>query len=158
MLKKTRVAGSATCTSERSRPHLAVDQTVAEVIQPESRPTRLKSALGAIVDKNAILPKLFRRLAEYMVHFGTATGFKEKMEQSAEPVLDLRSANFTHFDTFIEQEPGSVNIRLTRQPEELVFDEMVARPSNAFSLLMETDLEGRNDRRRLPVTEEIAET
>jgi hypothetical protein len=44
--------------------------------------------------------------------------------------------HFTHFDTFIEQADDSVRIRMTRRPEELVFDEMPSRPSNAFSALM----------------------
>jgi hypothetical protein len=95
------------------------------------------SKLKSIMDQRPILPKLFRRLSEYLVNFGTADGFKEKLEESAEPVLDLKTSNFTHFDTFIEQAHGSDHIRLLREPEELVFDEMVARPSHAFSSLME---------------------
>jgi hypothetical protein len=63
-------------------------------------------------------------------------GFKNKLEQSREPVLDLREANFTHFDTFVEQDEGSDRLRLTRRPEELVFDEMPTRPSSHFSFLM----------------------
>jgi hypothetical protein len=51
-------------------------------------------------------------------------------------VLDLTNSNFTHFDTFIEQEEDSTKIRLTKYPEQLVFDEMPARPSNAFSAIM----------------------
>lgn len=95
------------------------------------------SSLASITGQHAILPKLFRRLSEYMVNFGTAEGFKAKLEQSQEPVLDLRTSNFTHFDTFVEQAEGSVEISLTRLPEELVFDEMLTRPSNHFSALME---------------------
>lgn len=95
------------------------------------------SNLSSITRRHVILPKLFRRLSEYMVNFGTAVGFKRKLEQSREPVLDLRTSNFTHFDTFIEQDDGSDEISLTRRPEELVFDEMPTRPSGHFSLLME---------------------
>jgi hypothetical protein len=94
------------------------------------------ASLSSITRDNVILPKLFRRLSEYMVNFGTAEGFKDKMRQSAEPVLDLRDMNFTHFDTFIVQAAGDTEIRLTRAPEELVFDEMPTRPTNAFSALM----------------------
>jgi hypothetical protein len=97
------------------------------------------SSLTSITQQHAILPKLFRRLSEYMVNFGTAVGFKNKLEQSREPVLDLRTSNFTHFDTFVEQAAGSVQIKLTRRPEELVFDEMPTRPSNHFSAIMTID-------------------
>jgi endonuclease YncB( thermonuclease family) len=92
-------------------------------------------ALADITDRHAILPKLFRRLSVYMVGTGTAQGFKAELEKSREPVLDLRDNNFTHLDTFVEEASGAggiVNIRMTRQPEELVFDPMPARPVNAF--------------------------
>jgi endonuclease YncB( thermonuclease family) len=69
--------------------------------------------LATITDDVVILPKLFRRVIDYMVNTGTAVGFKEKLAESQEPVLDLSTANFTHFDTFVEQEPGSTRIRLT---------------------------------------------
>ncbi|MFC0408801.1 hypothetical protein [Roseomonas elaeocarpi] len=95
------------------------------------------TSLAVITDRVPILPKLFRRLVEYMVSFDTAVGFREKMEESAEPVLDLTEQNFTHFDSFIEQAAGSTRIRLTRPPEALVFDEMVARPADQFSRLLD---------------------
>jgi len=98
------------------------------------------ATLHAITEESAILPKLFRRLSEYMVNYGTAVGFKRKLEQSQEPVFDLRMKNFTHFDTFVEQAHRSTTIHLTRRPEELVFDEMPTRPSNAFSALMENEV------------------
>jgi hypothetical protein len=94
------------------------------------------ASLLDITHTHAILPKLFRRLSEYMVNYGTAVGFKKKLEQSQEPVLDLRTSNFTHFDTFVEQEENGVHIRLSRRPEELVFDAMPVRAINHFSALM----------------------
>lgn len=98
------------------------------------------TSLQVITQKYAIMPKLFRRLTEYMVNYGTAEGFKRKLAQSREPVLDLRTANFTHFDTFIEQKANSVQIKLTRHPEELVFDAMPTRPPNAFSAIMGSEV------------------
>ena len=98
--------------------------------------------LGVITGQVCILPKLFRRLSEYMVSYGTAKGFKAKMEQSREPVLDLVEQNFTHFDTFIAQDDGSTTIRLTRRPEDLVFDEMPSRPADQFSRLMGSETAG----------------
>ena len=56
------------------------------------------------------------------------------MELSREPVFDLRTQNFTHFDTFIDQQGATV--LLTRLPEELVFDEMPERPVGAFAELV----------------------
>ena len=99
------------------------------------------SSLASITDQLPIMPKLFRRLTDYIVTHGNAVGFKQAMELSREPVLDLITSNFTHFDTFIEQAEGSSTVRLTRRPEELIFDEMPARPSNTFSLMMESEAE-----------------
>ncbi|MDQ0510778.1 hypothetical protein [Ancylobacter amanitiformis] len=93
--------------------------------------------LSDLTDNLVVMPKLFRRLAEYIGFNGSVLGFKDKLESYAEPVLDLATSNFTHFDTFIEQEPGSLAIRMTRLPEQLVFDEMPTRPINAFSTLLE---------------------
>jgi endonuclease YncB( thermonuclease family) len=96
------------------------------------------SSLRSITEQHPILPKLFRRLSEYMVNYGTAKGFKKKLAQSREPVLDLKTSNFTHFDTFIKEDSGP-KIKLTRLPEELVFDEMPT-PSSAFSSLMDSEM------------------
>ncbi|WP_353718364.1 hypothetical protein [Dyadobacter sp. 676] len=93
-------------------------------------------SLVSITQDVCILPKLFRRLCEYMVNYGTSVGFKEKLAQSREPVLDLVKNNFTHLDTFVEQQDGSTEIRLTRLPEQLIFDPMPTRPVNTFSALM----------------------
>ncbi|MDQ3802365.1 MAG: nuclease [Acidobacteriota bacterium] len=117
------------------------------------------SNLSSITRRHVILPKLFRRLSEYMVNFDTAVGFKRKLEQSREPVLDLRTSNFTHFDTFVEQANNSDEISLTRLPEELVFDEMPARPSGHFSLLLAVGEdasfgEGQPSRRDWPDTQD----
>jgi hypothetical protein len=90
-----------------------------------------------LTDHLVIMPKLFRRLSEYFVSTGTIVGFKEALADSREPVLEIQTANFTHFDTFIEQAPGSNHLRLTVLPEGLVFDPMPARPSNAFAMVVE---------------------
>lgn len=95
------------------------------------------NALSDITETHVILPKLFRRLAEYVAVHGNAAGFKAALEQAREPVLDLRNdANFTHFDTFVTE--SGTKITLTRNPEELVFDPMPARPSDAFARMLET--------------------
>lgn len=91
-------------------------------------------SLAVLTDTSPILPKLFRRISEYMVNVGTIKGFKENLAKAKEPVYDLRQNNFTHFDTFVEQKDN--RIRLTRRPEELVFDEMPTQTVPAFSRLM----------------------
>lgn len=93
------------------------------------------SSLSIITDDRPILPKLFRRMSEYMVNFGSIRGFKQKLAMAKEPVYDLRQQNFTHFDTFIEQR--GERIKLTRRPEELIFDETPTQTVPAFSLLMD---------------------
>lgn len=98
------------------------------------------ATLIGITQDFPILPKLFRRLTEYIVNYGSAVGFKEKLAQSRERVLDLVTSNFTHFDSFIEQEEGSEQLRLTRLPEQLIFDPMPTRPTNVFSTVMGSEV------------------
>jgi endonuclease YncB( thermonuclease family) len=86
----------------------------------------------AMQEQVVILPKLFRRIALELSQTGSATGFKKAMIASKEAVFDLVDQNFTHFDTFIDQPSGTVHIRLTRKPEELVFDPMPLRPADHF--------------------------
>ena len=92
------------------------------------------NSLSVITTDHPILPKLFRRMSEYLVNTGSIKGFKQVMAKAKEPVYDLRQQNFTHFDTFIEQK--GERIKLTRLPEELVFDEMPTQLTPAFSLLL----------------------
>jgi endonuclease YncB( thermonuclease family) len=98
--------------------------------------------LSVLTDRVPILPKLFRRLSDFMAASGSAVGFKAALEAAQEPVLDLRDQNFTHFDTFIDQPPGSTRIRLTVPPEMLVFDPMPARPTNNFALMIGAPISG----------------
>ena len=96
-------------------------------------------SLSVITTDLPIMPKLSRRMSEYLINFGSIRGFKQKLAMAKEPVYDLRQQNFTHFDTFIEQK--GERIKLTRRPEELIFDEMPTAPVPVFSLLMgEPDL------------------
>lgn len=94
------------------------------------------TGLEVISDQIPILPKLFRRLSDYMVNSGSAVGFKSTLAAAMEPVLDLTTSNFTHFDTVIEQADGSTQIRLTRFPEALVFDETIPQPGPVFAAVM----------------------
>lgn len=77
--------------------------------------------LADITDTHVILPKLFRRLSDYVVQHSTTDGFKEHLATLPDPVLDLVNCHMTNLDTFVEQTDGSPTIHLTRAPEDLVF-------------------------------------
>jgi hypothetical protein len=71
-----------------------------------------------------ILPKLFRRLADYLaLNDGSPDlgGFKRYVESLDDRVIVLPEGQITGFDTVIEVNDQSVN--LTVQPEFLVFME-----------------------------------
>jgi hypothetical protein len=76
--------------------------------------------LESISEEHVILPKLFRRLAEYLEGGGPVFGFKEFLEARAEPITIISTAHFTHFDTVVELD-GNV-VRMTEPPENLVFE------------------------------------
>lgn len=78
------------------------------------------TGLESISEDHVILPKLFRRLAEYLEVGGTVVGFKEFLEAKAEGITIISESHFTHFDTVIEVE-GNV-VRMTEPPENLVFE------------------------------------
>jgi hypothetical protein len=82
------------------------------------------ATLAALEDTTPILPKLFRRLMEYMEGVDDHLhDFKTFLEDKADAVLDLSTGNFTHLDTFVEINLAANTVRLTRLPEVLVFDE-----------------------------------
>ena len=77
-------------------------------------------SLQSISEEHVILPKLFRRLAEYLEVGGPVAGFKEFLESKAEGVTIISDAHFTHFDTVVEVD-GNV-VQMTEPPENLVFE------------------------------------
>jgi hypothetical protein len=72
-----------------------------------------------------ILPKLFRRLAEYLVLDDSGgvnlDGLRAFLEAKADRLFTVPAGQATHFDTIIEQD--SQVLRLTLPPEQLVFIE-----------------------------------
>jgi hypothetical protein len=76
--------------------------------------------LGAITDDHVVLPKLFRRLAEYLQAGGSVAGFEEFLEAKDEEVIVISTVHPTHFDTLVEVEGNAV--RLTEPPENLIFE------------------------------------
>ncbi|GGE20032.1 hypothetical protein GCM10011390_44110 [Aureimonas endophytica] len=93
------------------------------------------NSLSSITDDAVILPKLFRRLSDFLVATGSVKDFHTAMEANREPVLDLTTSNFTHFDTFIEQD-GDV-VRMTRLLEDIVFDPMPTRETASLGTMLE---------------------
>lgn len=75
--------------------------------------------LSAITNDHVILPKLFRRLADYLQGGGSGEGFKVSLAALGEEILIISTGHFTHFDTII-QEVGT-RVRMTEPPENVLF-------------------------------------
>jgi hypothetical protein len=76
--------------------------------------------IESITDEHVILPKLFRRLAEYLEAGGAVAGFKEFLEEKQEGITIIPSAHFTHFDFVVEVAGDTV--RMTEPPENIMFE------------------------------------
>ncbi len=76
--------------------------------------------LGSITDEHVILPKLFRRLAEYLEGGGSVAGFREFLKAKGEEIIVISTVHPTHFDTVVEVEGDTV--RMTEPPENLIFE------------------------------------
>ena len=77
-------------------------------------------SLESITEEHLILPKLFRRLAEYLEAGGSVAGFKEFLEAKDEEIIVISTVHPTHFDTVVEVDGDTV--RLTEPPENLIFE------------------------------------
>ena len=76
--------------------------------------------LQSITDTHVILPKLFRRLVEFLRGGGGVTPqFKIFLAGKREPITILSTAHFTHFDTIVEVQGNTVTV--TEPPENVVF-------------------------------------
>lgn len=67
------------------------------------------------------LPKLFRRVVNFMGDGGNIDGFKDFLAANPDPVAELKNGHFTNLDTFIES--TEENVSHTVNPEDLVFVE-----------------------------------
>lgn len=76
--------------------------------------------IESITEQHIILPKLFRRLAEYLEGGGPVAGFKEFLENREEGITIISTTHFTHFDTVIEVSGDTV--AMTEPPENLIFE------------------------------------
>lgn len=76
--------------------------------------------LGSITNEHVVMPKLFRRLAEYLHAGGSVAGFKEFLEAKDEELIVISTVHPTHFDTVVEVEGNMV--RMIEPPENLIFE------------------------------------
>ncbi|MFC4467761.1 nuclease, partial [Streptomyces xiangluensis] len=81
--------------------------------------------MSTLTDTAVLLPKLFRRLADYLqLNDGDASldGFLDYLEEREDRLFILSTGQWTGFDTVVKVTNGST-VRLTHDPEDLVFDE-----------------------------------
>jgi endonuclease YncB( thermonuclease family) len=80
-------------------------------------------AITAVTEQNIIMPKLFRRIAEYLETGGgiDKDGFMAFLQAKADRVWIISTGQRTHLDTFV-QVAGS-QVTLTQPPENIVFYE-----------------------------------
>jgi endonuclease YncB( thermonuclease family) len=81
-------------------------------------------SLATLTDDALLLPKLFRRLVDYLaLNDGDVSldGFPAYLTQRQDPVFILSTGHYTGFD-FVVDVRGQV-VRLTTEPEDLVFQE-----------------------------------
>ena len=81
-------------------------------------------SLATITDEAVILPKLFRRLAEYLEHGRPSVsldGFRAFLDQQQDRLWIVSTGSATGFSTVVEVDGQTV--RLLRPPEDLVFQE-----------------------------------
>ncbi len=77
--------------------------------------------IQSVTDTDVILPKLFRRIVDYIGNGGSIAGFKEFLESRPDPVLDLRTCHSTNLDTYVNV--NGTFVKLEVEPERLVFNE-----------------------------------
>jgi len=81
------------------------------------------SSLKAITEEVAILPKLFRRIVDYMGEGGKIDGFKEHLQKGCEPLVRIQQVHFTRLDVIVDVRGEKV--RLAEAPENLIFMDKV---------------------------------
>jgi hypothetical protein len=81
--------------------------------------------MSTLTDAAVLLPKLFRRLADYLqLNDGdpSLAGFRAYLAQQEDRMFILSTGQWTGFDTVVDVTNGNT-VRLTHAPEDLVFDE-----------------------------------
>jgi hypothetical protein len=83
------------------------------------------SSRGQLTDQLVILPKLFRRLAEYLTLDEpgkvSLAGFPAFLQTSNDRLFTVPAGQATHLDTLIQRRGQT--LKLTLAPEQIVFQE-----------------------------------
>jgi hypothetical protein len=84
----------------------------------------VQALMNVLQDTTPILPKLFRRLMEYMEGQDDNIGnFLSFMQAKGDALTVLSTGQFTHLDTLIDVDVAGNTVKLLKPPEDLVFDE-----------------------------------
>jgi hypothetical protein len=84
--------------------------------------------LKPITEETVILPKLFRRLVDYMGDGGMMNGFRDHLLARCEPLVRVQQVHFTRLDAVVEVKGDKV--RMTESPENLIFlDKVLCKKS-----------------------------
>jgi endonuclease YncB( thermonuclease family) len=86
------------------------------------------SDLATLTEDVAILPKLFRRIMDYMGNGGKIDGFKDHLLTGCEPVVRIEQVHFTRLDAIVQVKGDKV--RMAESPENLIFlDKVMCKKS-----------------------------
>ncbi len=72
-----------------------------------------------IINEVAVLPKLFRRIVDFMGDGGKIDGFREHLLKGCEPLVRVQQVHFTRLDAIVDVKGDQV--RMTESPENLIF-------------------------------------
>ena len=72
-----------------------------------------------LTDNFVVLPKLFRRLVDYLEGGNDVSGFRSFLASNPEEILVISDSHLTHFDSVIRVNGNTVH--MTEQPENLMF-------------------------------------
>jgi hypothetical protein len=72
-----------------------------------------------LTEQIVVMPKLFRRIVEYMGNGGNIDEFKDHLLKGFEPLVQIPEVNFTRHDSIVEIKED--RLRLTVAPERLIF-------------------------------------
>jgi hypothetical protein len=76
--------------------------------------------LTDVTERHVIMPKLFRRLTDFLRGGGSVEGFKQFLEALEEDIVIIATGHFTHLDTVVDVQNRTV--QMTVKAEEIVFD------------------------------------
>ena len=85
-------------------------------------------SLEPLTENVVILPKLFRRLVDYMGDGGMMDGFRAHLQARCEPLVRVSQVHFTRLDAVVDVKGDRV--RLIESPENLIFlDKVLCKQS-----------------------------